>query len=112
MTSEVILFFKLNLHNVSVHTNFHQNWFVNECARNIFAKISLLRNYVKMKFYVEMKKNLSSYKNPISFSNTLKIYVKLHNHQLYVYALYNIIHILPLFNSIFILPSSPNTILN
>ena len=33
MTFEVILDFmkNLRLHNVSIHRNFEQNWFINEC---------------------------------------------------------------------------------
>ena len=35
------LFYKKNmcLHNVSIHTNFYQNRFINECARKKKAKI-------------------------------------------------------------------------
>ena len=35
MTFEVILYFITNLclHNVSIHRNFDQNWFINEYAR-------------------------------------------------------------------------------
>ena len=41
MTSEVILHFmkNLRLHNVSIHRNFYQNRFINECARKKKAKI-------------------------------------------------------------------------
>ena len=41
MTFEVILHFMKNMFvvNVSIHRNFYQNWFINECARRKKAKI-------------------------------------------------------------------------
>ena len=41
MTFEVILIKMkyLCLHNISIHINLYQNWFINECARKIKAKI-------------------------------------------------------------------------
>jgi hypothetical protein len=46
MTFEVILYFITNLclHNVSIHRNFDQNWFINEYARKKKAKISESRS--------------------------------------------------------------------
>ena len=46
MTFEVILYFMKNLclHNVSIHTNFYQNRFINEYDRKKKAKISESRS--------------------------------------------------------------------
>ena len=42
MTFEVILIEVkyLRIHIISIHINFHQNWFINECVRKNFLKIS------------------------------------------------------------------------
>ena len=41
MTFEVILYFikYLSLYIDSIHVNFHQNWFINKCAREKLANI-------------------------------------------------------------------------
>ena len=43
MTLEVILHLinNLRLHYVGIHINFHQNWFINDCARKILAIVSV-----------------------------------------------------------------------
>ena len=46
MTFEVIIYFikNLRLHNVSIHRNFYQNWFINEYDIKKKAKISESRS--------------------------------------------------------------------
>ena len=36
---------KLRLYNVSIHRNFKQNWFINECARKKTVKIPESRSH-------------------------------------------------------------------
>ena len=42
------------LHIASIHINFHQNWFINECARMKKAEFAELRNYIKTDFFGEL----------------------------------------------------------
>ena len=49
MTFEVILHFKKNMRhlNVSIHRNYYQNQFINECARKEKDKISESHIFVR-----------------------------------------------------------------
>ena len=53
MTLEDILNFIKNmcLHNVSIHTNFYQNRFINECARKKKAKIPEFHRFIVSQFH-------------------------------------------------------------
>ena len=57
MTSEVILY-KMCLHNVSTYENFHQNWFINECANTNFVKIR--KDKRRKEFFVRCSRTVKS----------------------------------------------------
>ena len=85
----------LRLHNVSIHVNFHQNQFINECAREILANIpeshrflldeeelaSLINNLEKI---TNTNKNITS--TLYSLKKNRKIREILYGPHIYIYS--------------------------